>query len=178
MANVYNDQVWQAIPEMYDYARQVVIPGDGIVQSSPWAGFLSSYSYSSDGRISGMVTKLLDMAARGNKLGELRKSIETAIEKHPEWVEGPAFLAIVHMRQGDAAGAKRLIESQINADPPVFIPGVARWIIGQEIDSHAELRPLAIKLYEQSPDEDGGMRQFQYSPLNRLVKLHEDRGQS
>ncbi|MEX2138330.1 MAG: DUF1583 domain-containing protein [Pirellulales bacterium] len=174
---MYDGRIWQAVPEMYDYARQAIIPSEETAQVDPWSGLSNPISYSSGGTISGMFTQMLTAATTANRLDDLRKEIAAAIEKRPEWSAGLAMLAIIHVRQGQIAEAKRLIESLVNAEPPIYIPATARWMIAQEIGSQAELRGLAIKLLEESTTEEGGMNQFEYSPLNRLVSLLETSGE-
>jgi len=55
LSNFYDDAIWK-MPEMYDYAREAIIPSAGSAVQNPWAGVDRIMSYSGDGTC----TTLLD----------------------------------------------------------------------------------------------------------------------
>src|SRR5439155_9934440 len=66
MGNFYDDALWQ-LPELYDFAREAVIPKAEMFPD-PWQGSDYIVSYSQDGRVTGLYTRLLDVARKQNRL--------------------------------------------------------------------------------------------------------------
>ena len=63
------------MPEMYDYAREALIPKPAtFVPAAQWNAFSQILSYSADGRMNSVVSRLLDMAASQGKLDELARA--------------------------------------------------------------------------------------------------------
>src|SRR5581483_486686 len=72
----YNREFW-SLPEVYDYAHDVVIPAAEQRRVMAWQGFDSIVSYMGDGKVDSFISRLLDAAAKQNKTEALRKDVET-----------------------------------------------------------------------------------------------------
>jgi tetratricopeptide (TPR) repeat protein len=172
---VYQAELWQ-VPEVYDYARQAYLPvGDDPVE--PWPTTDQQVWYEGDGRVAGVVTRLLEAARRQNRLRPLVHDVEKALVKHPEWSAGKALLVILNLERGKIDEARRswreLLEDKSNP-----IPLWSRYIFCQEIADFDAMRDLALQTYEAVIEEsinDLNMN-MSYSPLRRLVHLYRDMG--
>jgi tetratricopeptide (TPR) repeat protein len=166
------------MPEMYDYARQAILPlSEG--PAEPWRGCEEIMSYGGeDGRVTGLVTRFLEIAQRQNRTQDLRAEIEQLIQKKPEWSAGKALLAIFDLRRGQVEPArKRWLEVLDNKKDPM--PPMARWILGQELEYYAGVEDLYLRTLEEAADDtlnDRGDMDFSYSPMRKLVKLYEKLG--
>ena len=88
LSRVGRDDFW-ALPETFAYAREAVIPGPASGSVAVWQGFDQITNYAADGRVSSIISRLLDAASRQNKLDELAQDVEAAVGRHPEWAGGP-----------------------------------------------------------------------------------------
>lgn len=180
VARLYNDEIWKRA-ELYEYAREAVIPGPAMTQISPWYGIDQITSWGSEGRVTAVATRLLDAAARQNKLESLAKEIETALARTPEWLAGNALLGVIRVKQGKVDDGKKILQAWLD-DPTVKPPSEARVIIGQEIENHVATQPIAVALYEKSLKENAGQNNsgmgFQYGPVQRLARLHRRAGRA
>ncbi|HZV06513.1 MAG TPA: tetratricopeptide repeat protein, partial [Gemmataceae bacterium] len=172
---IYQDEIWQT-PEIYEYARQAVLPvGDDPIE--PWQGSDQIIMYQGDGRIVGVVTRLLEAARRQNRLRPLVRDIEQALVKHPEWCAGKALLVILNLQRGHVDEARRgwreLLDDRKNP-----MPLWSRCILGQEVADFTSMRDLALETYEGAVEESINDLNINmsYSPLRRLVLLYRDMG--
>ncbi len=175
MGYLYQNELWQT-PEIYDYARQAVIPkGDDPVE--PWRACDDVISYGGDGRVTGVVTRLLEAARKQNRLTPLTREIEQMVAKRPEWSGGKALLAVLNLQRGKTAEARRMWRELLD-DKKTPMPMWPRFILGQEIEEYESMRDLALETYEGAIEEtlDDGNMQFSYSPVRRLVHLYQDMG--
>jgi tetratricopeptide (TPR) repeat protein len=183
MGNLYDENTWR-LPEIYDYARQALLPVDTQASNAPWSGLDQILFYQGDGRIAGLVGRLLDAAARQNKLDPLKREVEGILKTTPEWSGGKAMLAVIDARQGKTDDAKKILAELIDnhekkKDP---IPMYAAWVIGQELEGYGPMLELAESLYklaikEMELDSNNNFnQQFEYSPARRLVYLYGKAG--
>ena len=76
LSNLNNDIFWQ-MPEIYDYARQGIIPTEtSVLQNAGWPGFGQIQSWGGDGKITTLMNRFLTIAATNKKFDELTKEIE------------------------------------------------------------------------------------------------------
>ncbi len=180
LGNLHNDDVWN-LPEIYDYARQVVIPAAGKMVTNPWDGLDQINSWGGgDGRVNGVFSRLVEAAACQNKLDGLAAEVAQALNRSPEWTGGKALIGVIKARRGKVDEARADLEAVLNGD--TTIPSASRMFIGQELDKITALKDLEIKFYEgaMAEDTDGMMRNngFQYGPGKRLAQLYKKSGRS
>ncbi|HEY7326851.1 MAG TPA: DUF1583 domain-containing protein [Gemmataceae bacterium] len=175
LAYIYQDELWQT-PEIYDYARQAVLPaGDDPVD--PWQASDQPIRYEGDGRVAGVVTRLLMAARRQNRLRPLVVDVEHILEKHPEWSTGKGILVILNLQRGRIDEARRGWRELLD-DKKYPMPLWSRYILGQEIADFDSMRDLALATYEGALEESlNDMNiNMSFSPLRRLVLLYRDLG--
>ncbi|MBX9584321.1 MAG: DUF1583 domain-containing protein, partial [Gemmataceae bacterium] len=178
LSQVDRDEVWRR-PEIFDYARQAVIPrGDGDVD--PWAAATEISSYGQNGQVTGVVTRLLAVARKQQRLPELRAEAAAALASRPDWHAGKALVAIIDIQTGQKerglAAWKELFDGPAGAD----VPPVARFVLTQELEFYAGVEDTAVKTLEGGIDamlEDGNS-QFEYSPARRLAWWYEQLGRT
>jgi tetratricopeptide (TPR) repeat protein len=174
----YSDEVWK-LAEMYDYAREAVIPTSEQRQLDPWAGINRIHSWSGGGHVNGVSERLLNAAARQNKLEALRKEIEEAVRRVPEWSGGKALLALIDVRRGKIDEAKKALEALLADDTrdKSPIPHDARLLIGQELENYGPLQSITLTLYERADKEDpnNGL-DFEFHPARRLIAMYRKAG--
>lgn len=177
LGSLYNDEVWQ-LPEIYEDARQALIPSEAVAFNDPWLGMSQEgISYSGDGTVTGLVGRLLQAAGKQNRLDPLRTEIEAALKKFPTWAGGKAIFAVIQARDAKPDAARKIIE-ELLADKKSPIPPEACWIIGQELDRFDTTRDLARQLYESTIDQQRTQQlEFSYSPIRRLVTIYEKLGE-
>ncbi len=173
MANLDGDAVWQ-LPEIYDYVREAVIPAAGKTTLAPWASVDHIYSWNGDGKVTGIVTRLLEGATKQNKFDLLAKEIDEGLKRFPEWSGGRAIKAIIQVRQGKVEEAKAALEDLLAKEKDM--PSAARMIVGQELDGVKPLADLELKLYEGAVANDDSGIEYQWGPAKRLVTLYHQAG--
>ena len=105
IAYVKRDDVWQ-MPEIYDYAREAIIPRDrSSAASAPWIPFVPQSVVASQ-RAKPSVVLFVDLASKLGKLDGLASEIVAARKKLPAWTAGDALLAMVLCRAGRIARLK------------------------------------------------------------------------
>ncbi len=175
MANMDAEAIWQ-MPEIYDNLREAVIPAAGKTRLGPWASVDHIYSWNGDGKVTGIVSRMMEAAARQNKLDALAAEVEEGLKRHPEWDGGRALRAIILVRKGKVDEAKAAFEDLLKGDRA--IPSNARMIVGQELDGIKPLADLELKFYEgavEDEDDENGM-DYQWGPAKRLVTLYHRAG--
>ena len=175
--SLYNADVWK-LPEIYDYAREVIIPPAGRPVANPWAGMDTVTMWMGGGNVNTPATQLLDASNRQGKLDALAAEVEAAVSRSADWSAGKAILGILKARRGKVDEARALLEPLAKPDPTV--PVYARMVIGQELDSAEALRDLAIKILEPSAADveqlRGNLNGFDYGPGKRLALLYQKVG--
>ena len=122
-------------------------------------------SYGGDGRVDGVLTRMLSIARKQQRLPELRAEVEAALAKRPDWVGGKALLAVIDIQTGNKEAGKKLWQ-EVFADPKADIPPLARFILTQELEFYAGVEDMAVKTLEAGIDEmmKDGNYEFSYSP--------------
>ena len=143
------------MPEMYDYARDVIIPKPAtFMPATQWTAFSQVIQYGADGRMTSVVSQLLDLAASQGKLDELVAQIEAAKKEMPTWKAGSVLAALVESRFGRAQEAQALIRKFFADIKDESLSGNVFWLIGLELENHASTRDLAIESYEMALKRD------------------------
>ncbi len=177
LGSLYQNELWQ-LPEVYDYARQAVIPQGDIV-IDPWRGSEEVISYGGDGRVSAVVTRLLEAARRQNRLRPLTREVEEALAKRPGWSAGKALLAVLNLQRGRTDEARRAWRELLD-DKENPMPTWPRFIFGQELTDYESMRDLALETLEGGIEDmltDSNL-DYSYSPVRLLVNLYREAGAS
>jgi hypothetical protein len=173
MANLDGEALWQ-LPEIYDYVREAVIPAAGKTSIAPWESVDHIYSWNGDGKVTGIVTRLLEGAAKQNKLDALAREVDEGLKRFPEWSGGRALKAVILVRKGKVDEAKAALDDLMARDKE--IPSNARMIVGQELANIKPLEEIELRLYEGAVDEDNNGMEYQWGPAKRLVTLYHQAG--
>jgi tetratricopeptide (TPR) repeat protein len=176
MGSLYQDDVWR-LPEIYDYAREAVLPQkEGSID--PWRGSDEFSSIGPNGRVIGLVTRLLEVARKQNRLDTLAKEVEQKLAKHPHWSAGKALAAILELQRGRPERARR-VWKELLADKKDPMPTWAYLILGQELEHYGAVEDLVIETYQRGLQDarlQGWNMQYDYGPLRRLVVLYREAG--
>ncbi len=176
MGSLYRDELWQ-LPEIYEYARQAVIPSGDDPVADPWRGSDQVIYYSGDGRVNAVITRLLEATRRQNRLRTLTGEIEQVLSKHPEWSAGKALLAVVNLKRGRIAEARRLWR-QLLDDKQNPMPMWPRVVFGQELRDYESMRDLVLETFEGAAEDmqhDMNM-DYSWNPLRQLVQIYHEEG--
>ena len=185
LSSLNNDIFWQ-MPEIYDYAREGIIPqSEASLANSKWPGFGSIHNWGNqDGKIDTLMTRFLTLAASSKKLNELSREIESAKKKLPQWEGATALLALIDLRRGNVDSAKVTFEKML----PTFKSAnsvqrgqYTQWEIGQELMAHEKCGDLAVKYLEAASRDPNviqmaQMNGFQYSPGKSLIAIYTRQG--
>ena len=172
LGNLNNEDMWR-LPEIYTYAKEAVIPREDS-EADPWQSATEITSYGQEGRVDGILTRMMSIARKQQRLPELRAEVVAALKKRPDWSGGKALLAVIDVQMGAKEQGKKEW-SELFDDPKADIPGMARFIMAQELEFYAGMENLAVKALEGGIDEvmrDGNF-QYSYSPARRLVWWYE-----
>ena len=176
-----NNEEWWRLPEVYVYARDVVIPAPGASAVRPWSGVDSVQSFGGDGRVNTLANRLLDAAIPQNKLGELEREVRQAIERHPGWLGGKALLALLSLRDGRFDDGRAIVRG-LMAEVKEPMPSVVRWLIGQDLEEYSQVQDLAEELYESAIREYLTKSNFDpndnMNPSNRLLARYRASGRT
>ncbi len=178
LSNLNNDIFWQ-MPEIYDYARQGIIPTEtSILQNAGWPGFGQIQSWGGDGKITTLMNRFLTIAATNKKFDELTKEIEATQKKVKKWDGGTALLALIDLRRGKVDEAKMALEKLLPTFKGMQQGQYTRWEIGQEMMPNEICVDLAIQYFEAAIKDPDAMAQngFQYTPGKPLVTLYKQQG--
>jgi tetratricopeptide (TPR) repeat protein len=180
LSSVNDTEVWK-LPEIYDYAREAMIPPPGKPVANPWAGLDSVTLWGGNGTVTTPATQLLDAASRQGKLDSLAIEVEEAVTRSPDWSGGKALLAILKAQRGKVEEARAGLEPLTKQD--ASIPLYARMVISQELEKVEPLRDLAMTILEVTMAEKGNqttlsITDFQFSPGWRLASLYKKAGRS
>ena len=175
------DEIWSR-PELYDAARQVMIPGAAVTRVEPWLG-LDNRSFgrlSPDGRILNLASRLLESAVRRDRLEELAADVEEALHRLPHWLGGRTLLGLIRVRQNRFDEGNRVLEAIIE-DPTVKPPLMSLLIVGQELREVAPVQPLARSVYERAIKLNDVIRYstiYENSPIKNLATLSQQSGRT
>lgn len=165
------EDIWK-MPDIYDYLQRALIPPATVSLTDPWRGAnSSSTSYTGEGRMETMATRMLKMAKDQKKLTKLREDIEAGLAKHKNWLGGQVLLAIIQVKEGRHTEAFPVISKLL--DEQKQMPTQVRWLIGQEIDEVPDLVPLAMRSLESAISAaDADNYEFEWGPARRLIALY------
>ncbi len=180
LGNMHDEKFWK-LPEIYDYAREGVIPTELGVQSNRFQGFGTSYSYGQDGKITTIYTRILDMSVAQKKLDPLGEDVAAAIKKMPTWTGGKVFAAMIDLRRGRIDEAKAALTAMLPtfdnlSGNDVYYAVAATREIGQELMAHDSCADLAIKYFELALQNDRNQNEFQYTAGKPLMVLLKKQG--
>lgn len=179
LGNMHDENFWK-LPEIFDYAREGVIPTEAMLQQNKWLAY-NGMSYGQNGKVTTLNTRVLDIATSQKKLDQLADDISAAIKKMPSWSGGKALLAIIGLRQGKVAEAKTTFEAMLplfgkqTGNNQYYVAYTLREI-GQELMSHDSCADLAIQYFQASIATQGDSNEFQYTAGKPLLELLKKRG--
>jgi tetratricopeptide (TPR) repeat protein len=175
LSQLYDENIWR-LPEIYAYAKGAVIPREDS-DFEPWEAATQILSYGSEGRADGVITRLLSIARKQQRLPELKEEVRAALEKRPDWIGGKAILAILEIQTGNKEAGKKLWQETF-ADPKSDVPAVARFILCQELEFYSGVEDVAVQTLEGGIEElmKDGNYEYSYSPARRLVWWYEHLG--
>ncbi len=185
LSSLNNEIFWQ-MPEIYDYAREGIIPqSEASLANTKWPGFGSIHNWGNqDGKIDTLMTRFLTLAGSKKKLEELAQQVETTRKKLPQWEAATALLALIDLRRGKIDSAKETFEKML----PTFKAAnsaqrgqYTQWEIGQELMAHEKCGELAVKYLEAASKDPNviqmaQMNGFQYSPGKSLIAIYTRQG--
>jgi len=171
------DELWQ-MPEMYDYMHESIIPKKAtFAPANQWNAFSQSLSTRADGRMNSIVSRFLDQAASQGKLDELAAEVENARKEMPDWTVGNVLAALIDCRRGRYGEAQKLVRQFLEQSKGEYLSTYVYWCIGEELETHARARDLAVTVYATAldrPSDDPYSRlDFDNGPARRLVTLYE-----
>jgi tetratricopeptide (TPR) repeat protein len=173
LSNLYDERVWR-MPELYDFVREGIIPRETDTRIDAWAGLDQIISWDGNGRVTTVLSRLLDTAARQNKVEALTREVEAGLKQLPEWSGGKVLLAALQLRRGKPDEARKLVLGLLE-DKKDPMPMTPRWVLAQELDGYAAQQDLAFRLLEGAVEEalkDQQSYEFTSSPAQRLVTLY------
>ena len=181
IAYLRDDSLWD-VSEMMEYAREAVLPDPSKGPVEPWFGLQQISNYGQDGRATGMVSKLIQVAAKQGKLDGLAKDVDDLVARAPDWEGGKLLSAVLDAKRNRPEEARRKVEALIkshddNNDP---IPSTPAWLMGEELEDYGPTRDVALALYEGTTkpgvDDGNNLNGYQYSPAKRLLDLYKKEG--
>ncbi|MDR3639221.1 MAG: DUF1583 domain-containing protein [Isosphaeraceae bacterium] len=174
--NLYQQDLWQ-LPEIYDYARQAVIPSAEQTQVVPWAGLDSIMSWQGDGKVDSVLSRLLEAATKQGKIGVLERDVEAALKRFPEWLGGKALHAVLDLRSGRTKSAESAVTELLD-DTASGISNDTCWILAQELENFTPTLGAAETLYKRAMNDEYQSRGLSYPnhPARRLVLLYRRSG--
>ena len=178
LSNMNHDVFWQ-MPEIYDYARQGIIPTEtSIQQNAGWPGFGQIQSWGSEGKITTLMNRFLTIATTNKKLDELTTEIEVAQQKVKRWEGAKALLALIDLRRGKVDEAKAVFEKLLPTIKGNQQGHYTHWEISQELMAHDKCIDLAVQYLEAACKDPDLMSQneFQYTPGKPLMNLYKKQG--
>ncbi|MEO6811464.1 MAG: hypothetical protein ABI353_20320, partial [Isosphaeraceae bacterium] len=175
ISNLVHDDGFWALPGAYELAVDSVVPGEDQTRISAWQGLDQTYGTDSDGKVSSVASRVLETAAKQEKLVELSQKLNEASDRVADWQAGKALLALTLVRQGKTDAARPLLQEILDGQKTNSIPLNACWIIGQELESSEPLKNMALTFYERAL-KDNADTYYTSHPVKRLVALYKADG--
>jgi tetratricopeptide (TPR) repeat protein len=175
LGSLAQEELWH-LPEVYDYARQAIIPrGDDPVE--PWRGSDQVVWWLGDGRAACVATQLLEVARRQHRLRPLTREVEQALATRPEWGTGKALMVLLDLQCGRIAEARKAWR-QMLADRQNPMPLYTRLVFASELADYEALRDLALRTYESAAEEalTDLFMDFRWHPLRLLAQMYRETG--
>jgi len=171
-------------PDAYELARAAVLPRPGASTVAPWAGrdvVIPVGGWGADGKLTTLVSRLLDAASRLGKLDDLAASIEATLGRSERWTAGRALLGAVRLRQGRTAEGRGLLEP-IPADTSGAASFEVLLILAQEARDAGGLDALATAFYERANKADRALTyaslSMKPSSVRQLARLYRKAGRA
>ena len=173
IGNIRNDELW-ATDEIFNYAQDAIVPKKGQL-ADPWRGIGDGLTYYGDGRIEGLLSRLIKAGAKPERRNQFAVAVAAGLKDVPEWRAGEAILGILEAKAGNTDSAQQRFDKLLKDGN---VPGRAALLLGQELSSIKPLEPQAIRLMEASiTNDDGGMmNEFSYHPGRSLARLYFQSG--
>jgi len=172
LSSIYSDELWNT-DEVFNKALEAIVPGKGALPD-PWQGVGDVISYNGDGRVTGLLSRLIQATKKPERAEQLTRAVNAGLKITPEWRGGDAILAVLEAKAGNTASAEQRIEKLLKDSS---LSGRAALVLGQEIGELKVLLPQAIRLLEASTKSNEGMiDQFSYHPGRYLARLYYQSG--
>ena len=147
-----NEEFWKR-PEAYQYAKASLIPASASTRLEAWSGLDARPApvRIPTGGSTTVAARLLEAAARQDKIDELAAAVEQAVARQPQWSGGKALLAWLRVRQGRADLGRRVLDDLLNSlsRSLELFDYHALVVIGQELKDDPGGEPLAVAVYER-----------------------------
>ncbi len=148
---VNTDQIWQ-MPEMYDYAREALIPKP--------ASFVPAAQWNADhpgplvqrrrpGELGRVAAPGHGRGARASSMSSAEQ-VDAARKTVPGWTAGGVVRAMIDCRLGRYDQATSAVTKLLSERGDDSLPANLFWVLGAELENHGPTRDLAVKAYEQS----------------------------
>src|SRR5437763_16899534 len=99
MSSFNDSQAWSN-PEIFDFAKQAVIPTADTARQSPWYGIGDVMYFGGEGKVHTVLMNLLEAGTKNNELPAVRELVAKAVGEMKEWRGGPAVLAMIDLKLG------------------------------------------------------------------------------
>ena len=185
---VWRDDIWQ-MPQMYDYAREAIIPTAHIQSGSflrwyPFIPIAPSMNPTTNLRatvtIQPPISRFLDLADSQGRLDEFVTQVEEARRAIPGCAPADGILALAHLRAGNYGEARRRALALFKhfktdaADSAAAASLYSLWTVGLELEKQPATRNLAVTAYADSLNSPFGFVQLSNAvqhPVHRLAEL-------
>ena len=121
MSRIRSEELWQ-LPEIYQFAKEAVIPREDS-EADPWQAAMDYNSYGVEGRMEGILTRMLSIARKQQRLPEFRAEVAAALPKRPDWLAGKALLAVIDIQMGAKEQGKKEWR-EVFDDPKADVSGL------------------------------------------------------
>src|SRR5262245_25151461 len=178
MASFNDSQAW-AHPEIFEYAKQAVIPTADAARQSPWYGIGDVMYFGGEGKVHTVLLNLLEAGTKNNELPAVRELVAKAASEIKEWRGGPAVLGLIDLKLGKKIDPEASFASLRAEATNDYRLQYARWVVGQELAERQETQALAIELLKLAATADASnsiMRQFNIGPAQGLVRIYAASG--
>ena len=170
IGNIYVDEVWE-LDEMYEYARQGIIPSSKQQAANAWQGIADSLSFSQGGMVTGTLTRITKALKSDIRKKNFTADVEAALKKYPEWHAGNAILVVLEAKAGKKDSAKDRLQKLIDNKKAPF-PTNAGFVIGQELSTIDGMEQMAMTVYEFAVQADNSQHEFEWNPARQLAKMY------
>lgn len=175
-----NGEVFWTLPEIYDYARQGIIPTESSLKSGgAWSGFGRVQHLTNEGKIATLMTRFLAVATQSKKLDELAAEVQQTQAKLKSWQAGVPLLALIDLNRGKVPEGRAALEKLLTTmKGPQVVGPYTHWEIAQELLKHESCVNLAIQYLEAAVKDRDIMRNndFDNSPAKLLVVTYKNQG--
>ena len=167
LSQLNREELWK-LPELYDYAREAILPTSDSENLDPWGAL-------------GGLSRFLSTARKQHRIPEFKAQVEAKLKADPKWLAGRALLAVIDIQTGEKErGKKAWVE--LFSDDKLDIPAAARFSLAQELEYYAGVEVVVIPTLEKGLDDvlddNDGNGDFSSSPARRLVWWYEQVGRT